>query len=64
MEQKLTYTAKEAAQAANVSMPTFYGWTKIAGFPVVRVGRKVVVPIDAFKRWLEEQAANNGNSVR
>ena len=64
MEQKLTYTAKEAAQAANVSMPTIYAWTKITGFPVVRVGRKVVVPIDAFKRWLEEQAADNGNSVR
>ena len=52
MEQKLTYTAKEAAQAANVSMPTIYAWTRIEGFPVVRVGRKVVVPIDAFKRWL------------
>ena len=60
MEQKLTYTAKEAAQAANVSMPTIYAWTRIEGFPVVRVGRKVVVPIDAFKRWLEEQAASNG----
>lgn len=60
MEQKLTYTAKEAAQAANVSMPTIYAWTKIKGFPVVKVGRKVVVPIDAFKRWLEEQAASNG----
>lgn len=64
MEQKLTYTAKEAAQAANVSMPTLYAWTKSEGFPVVKVGRKVVVPIDAFKRWLEEQAANNGKSVR
>ena len=48
--QKLTYTAQEAARAANVSMPTLYAWTKIAGFPVVRVGRKLVVPIDAFKR--------------
>ena len=58
--QKLTYTAQEAARAANVSMPTLYAWTKIAGFPVVRVGRKLVVPIDAFKRWLEEQAASDG----
>lgn len=63
MDQKLTYTVKEAAQAANVSIPTLYAWAKTAGFPVVRVGRKLVVPIDAFKRWLEEQAANNGQSV-
>lgn len=59
--EKLTFTAKEAAQAANVSMPTLYAWTKTAGFPVVKVGRKLVVPIDAFKRWLEAQAAGTAS---
>lgn len=56
---KLTFTAKEAADAANVSLPTFYAWTRTAGFPVIWAGRKMVVPIDAFKRWLEEKAAAN-----
>ena len=50
---------KEAAQAANVSIPTLYAWAKTAGFPVVKVGRKLVVPIDAFRHWLEEQAKGN-----
>lgn len=58
MEERLTYTAKEAARAASVSMPTFYDWTHISGFPVIRAGRKYIVPIKAFERWLEEQAAN------
>ncbi|WP_418465388.1 helix-turn-helix domain-containing protein [Faecousia sp.] len=57
--EKLTFTVKEAAQAANVSIPTLYAWAKTAGFPVVKVGRKLVVPIDAFRRWLEEQAKGN-----
>lgn len=56
MQKRLTYTAQEAARAANVSMPTIYAWTKIKGFPVVRVGRKVVVPIDAYNNWLENRA--------
>ena len=59
--EKLTFTAKEAAQAANVSMPTLYAWTKTAGFPVIRAGRKLVVPIDAFRRWLEAQAAGTAS---
>lgn len=54
--EKLTYTRKEAEEVAQVSAPTFRMWTRTPGFPVIRAGTKILIPIDAFKRWLEEQA--------
>jgi excisionase family DNA binding protein len=53
---KLTLTALEAARAANVSIPTMYAWLHKTNFPALRVGRKWLIPVDAFRRWLETQA--------
>jgi len=54
--EKLNYTAKEACQAACVSIPTLRKWTRTCGFPVLRAGKKILIPKEQFKRWMEEQA--------
>ena len=59
-DQKLTMTALEAARAANVSLPTMYEWLHRSNFPALRVVKKWLVPVDAFKRWLEAQAGVQG----
>lgn len=59
-EKKMTLTAKEAASALNVSMPTFYQLASSDGFPMIRVGRKIVVNAAGLQRWLE---ANHGHTV-
>ena len=61
---KLNYTFSEAAEVAQVSAPTLRAWTRTPGFPVLRVGaagkgRKILIPCELFKRFLEEQAARN-----
>jgi len=56
MDLKLIYSAPEAAKAASVSLPTLYQWLNREGFPVFRTGRKYLIPVKAFERWLEEQA--------
>ena len=59
---RLTLTPREAAEAANVSTATIYEWCNRPGFPSFHVGsegvkrRKILNPVDAFKRWLEAQA--------
>lgn len=63
MEQKIAFTLKEAAEAASVSVPTMHEWARRPGFPAMRAGRKWVIPVDAFRRWMEEQAATNGRTV-
>lgn len=52
----LTYTLKEAAQVAHVSVPTMTAWANQPGFPALRAGRKWLIPCDLFKVWLEDQA--------
>jgi len=59
MMDKLNFTAKEACTAACVSIPTLRKWTRTQGFPVLRAGKKILIPIEPFKRWLEEQAERN-----
>lgn len=53
MQKRLTYTAKEAAQIANVSSWTVYKWIRTKGLPAKRVGQKFVIPIKPFMCWLD-----------
>lgn len=54
--EKLVYTTAEACQVAQISIPTLRQWTRTPGFPVLRAGTKVLIPIEPFKRWMAEQA--------
>lgn len=56
MAEKLAYNSKEAAAALGVSLPTFYDLSNRADFPVVRVGRRVLVPVEGLRAWLEKEA--------
>lgn len=51
--EKLTMSVKEMSQQLGVSLPTAYDLTHVEGFPVIQVGRRKVIPIDGFRRWLE-----------
>lgn len=54
--EKLALNSKEAAAALGVSLPTFYDLSNRSDFPVIRVGRRVLVPVDGLRRWLDEQS--------
>ena len=57
MGDELTYSVREATAALGVSLPTFYELANREGFPVVRVGRRVLVPVDDLRAWLSKEAA-------
>ena len=44
------------AQVLGVSISTAYGVMHEPGFPVLRVGSRMVVPKEKFIQWAEEQA--------
>ena len=56
MTGRLAFSITEAATAVGVSRPTLYQWMALPGFPVIRVGKVVRIPIRAFESWLEHQA--------
>jgi excisionase family DNA binding protein len=38
-----------------------YALASSEGFPALRIGKRILIPTDALKRWLEEQA-RSGNT--
>lgn len=54
---KLTYSVKEMATALGISIPKGYELVNSSGFPVVRIGSRIRIPIAALEQWLEAQAA-------
>jgi excisionase family DNA binding protein len=55
--EKLTLTVAEIAEQLNISLPTAYCLVKSYNFPSIRIGeRRIVVPIEAFKRWMERNS--------
>lgn len=55
-EPKLTLTVKELAAQLQISMPTAYDLTERAGFPVIRVGVKKLIPVEPLKAWLAQES--------
>lgn len=49
---KLTISATELPRVLGVGRNTAYELVKRSDFPAVRIGRRIVIPIDALKEWL------------
>ena len=57
--EKLTLTVEEMAKQLGISRPIAYDLTHTEGFPAIRIGRRVLVPVDGLKRWLDAQMAKS-----
>ena len=55
MVERLTMTVEEMGVALGVSRPKAYELASRADFPVIKVGKRKVIPVDAFRRWMEQQ---------
>lgn len=52
---KKTYSVEEAAKVLGISTPKLYQLCHSDGFPAVRLGSRIVIPIDNLDKWLDEQ---------
>lgn len=48
-------TVAQLQQLLGISRPKAYELVNSEGFPVIRIGRAVLVPREALLRWLDEQ---------
>lgn len=53
---RLTFTVPEVADMLGINRIKAYELAKREDFPAVRIGRRIVVPKEAFHRWLEGEA--------
>lgn len=56
MEQNISIcmTVEEMGKQLGVSRVLAYQLANSEGFPAVRIGRRLVIPVPAFEKWLIE----------
>ena len=57
-------TVEEVRRILGVSRPIAYEIAHRKGFPVVRFGRAIRIPRDAFLRWLDAQSEGGTNGQK
>ena len=50
--EKTTMSVKELANNLGISLPQAYKLVKQPDFPVIHVGARILIPVDAFQEWL------------
>ena len=57
--EKTTMSVKELAAQMEISLPKAYELVKTPGFPTIRVGTRILRPIEAYREWLLKNAVND-----
>ena len=60
--EKATMTVRELAAQLGVSLPLAYELAKSPGFPSIRIGARILIPIDAFREWLATSSTRRPRS--
>ncbi|MBQ9661722.1 excisionase family DNA-binding protein [Pyramidobacter piscolens] len=50
--EKTTMSVQELSTQMGISLPKAYELVKTPGFPSIRIGTRILIPIDAFREWL------------
>jgi len=61
--EKYTMSVDEMASAIGISRPKAYELANSDGFPVIRIGRRIRIPVAGLEQWIAEQSsvqATNG----
>jgi|LSQX01.1.fsa_nt_gb excisionase family DNA binding protein len=57
--EKLAISIEEFAKSTGIGRSKAFELSKQPGFPIVRLGRRIIIPVDALKAWLENQVEEN-----
>ena len=59
-EPPLMLSVQEIAKVLGISKTSAYDLVKSKGFPVLKIGSRLIVPKDKFRKWVEQ---NIGGSI-
>jgi excisionase family DNA binding protein len=57
-QDRLTVSRAEAARMLGISERLLWTWTKSGLIPHVRIGTRVLYPVEQLRAWLKLQASN------
>jgi len=50
--EKTTMSVQELSSQMCISLPKAYELVRTPGFPSIRIGTRILIPIEAFREWL------------
>ena len=60
--EKSTMSVQELSQQMGISLPMAYALVKEPGFPTLRIGTRILVPVEGFQNWLRNKSESGGES--
>ena len=54
--KRSTMSVQELSSQMGISLPKAYELVKQPGFPVLRIGTRILIPVDSFNAWLNRKA--------
>lgn len=60
----LAMKPREAAKALGISERLLWEWTDRGIVPHVRLGKRIVYPVDSLREWLQRQAQKNADDKK
>lgn len=55
--ERTTLTVREVSEYLGISLIKAYDLTEREDFPLIRLGRRKIIPYDQFICWIEEECA-------
>ena len=56
MTEKSVLSVQELAQQMGISLPKAYELVKEPGFPTIRIGTRILIPVEGFRDWLWQKS--------
>lgn len=58
MLDKITLTVEEVGKRLGISRATAYKLVERPDFPTLRIGRRIVIPVDGLNEWVRTNTQN------
>lgn len=56
--EKTTMSVQELSAHMGISFPKACELVKTPGFPTIRVGTRILIPVEPYREWILKNAAN------
>ena len=56
MDKKAAISVGEMAEMLGISKPKAYEPVNREDFPKITLGRRIIIPVETFMKWLDEEA--------
>lgn len=57
--EKTTMNVRDLSIQMGISLPKAYDLARSPGFPSFRIGKRILIPVDAFREWLADVPRKN-----